>query len=51
VDPSQLDMFPGLDTRVVPITLAARILARRYRMTPRLAALVAQHAGIGGGDA
>ena len=48
---SQLDLFHLLDSRAVPTTPAARFVARRYRMSPRWAALVAEHAGIGRGDA
>ena len=48
---SQLDLFNLLESRAVPTTPAARFVARRYRMSPRWATLIAQHAGIGGGEA
>lgn len=50
---NQLDLFAWADARpatTLPIPLAARVIARRYRVSPNLAAVIATAAGLGGGE-
>jgi hypothetical protein len=50
---NQLDLFAWADARpatMLPLSLAARVVSRRYRMPPHLAAVIASAAGLGGGE-
>jgi hypothetical protein len=48
---NQLDLFAWAEARAaMSLPLAAHVIARRYRMPPHLAAVIATAAGLGGGE-
>jgi hypothetical protein len=48
---NQLDLFAWAEARAaISLPLAAHVIARRYRMAPHLAAVIATAAGLTGGE-